>query len=219
VADLVARAARNTPDLAAVVDVTSGTTLTWAQFDAAVSAEASRLREAGAGAGERVLVRLGNGAGFCVSVLGALRAGAVSVPFGPVAVARELEIVLDDCRPAVVVAAEGDEAAQRCGPPRGAALLPPPDLRPGAATPAVDAVGGGEDLALLIYTSGTTGRPRGVQLSHRCSRWTGCCCRSPSSTCSASRPGSCRSAGRAPRSCSPSASTRRTSPTCSCGSA
>jgi long-chain acyl-CoA synthetase len=165
-ADLVARAARSTPELAAIVDVTSDITLTWAQFDAAVSAEATRLREAGAVVGDRVLVRLGNGAAFCVSVLGALRAGAVSVPFGPVAVARELEIVLDDCRPAVIVAAEGDDAAQRCGPPRGAVLLPPPDLRPEDAA-VVEPVGGGEDLALLIYTSGTTGRPRGVQLSHR----------------------------------------------------
>jgi long-chain acyl-CoA synthetase len=166
-ADLVARAAHRTPDQAAIVDVTSDITLTWAQFDAAVSAEATRLRAAGAGAGERVLVRLGNGAAFCVSVLGAVRAGAVSVPFGPVAVARELEIVLEDCRPAVVVAAEGDEAAQSDGLQRGATLLPPPDLRPGADTPVVEAVGGGEDIALLIYTSGTTGRPRGVQLSHR----------------------------------------------------
>src|SRR5688572_11034247 len=64
-ADLVARAAHRTPDQAAIVDVTSDITLTWAQFDAAVSAEATRLRAAGAGAGERVLVRLGNGAAFC----------------------------------------------------------------------------------------------------------------------------------------------------------
>jgi long-chain acyl-CoA synthetase len=232
VADLVARAARRTPDAAAIVDVTSGTTLSWAQFDAAVSAEADRLREAGAGAGERVLVRLGNGAAFCVSVLGAVRAGAVSVPFGPVAVARELEIVLDDCRPAIVVAAEGDDAAHRCGPPRGAALLPPPDLHAAAA---VDAVGGGEDIALLIYTSGTTGRPRGVQLSHRAvlaNREQTAALR-PAPVLPVDRillsiplfhvfglgAGLLRSAGRVPRSCSPSASTRPTSPTCSCASA
>jgi long-chain acyl-CoA synthetase len=170
VAELVARAVRRTPDHAAIVDVTSGTTLTWAQFDAAAGAEAARLREAGAGPGERVLVRLGNGAAFCVSVLGALRAGAVVVPFGPVAVVRELEIVLDDCTPAVVVAAGDDEAAQSCAAARGTALLPPPDpadpsdLHPAPAPPPH---GGGEDVALLIYTSGTTGRPRGVQLSHR----------------------------------------------------
>jgi long-chain acyl-CoA synthetase len=167
VADLVARAAHRTPDQAAIIDVTSGTTLTWAEFDAAVSAEAARLQAAGATPGERVLVRLGNGAAFCVAVLGALRAGALSVPFGPVAVARELEIVLGDCRPAVIVAAEGDDAAQRWGPPHGAALLPPPDLPPDEAVPVVEPSGGGEDIALLVYTSGTTGRPRGVQLSHR----------------------------------------------------
>jgi long-chain acyl-CoA synthetase len=167
VADLVARAALRTPDQAAIIDVTSDVTLTWAEFDAAVSAEAARLEAAGAAPGERVLVRLGNGAAFCVAVLGALRAGAVAVPFGPVAVARELEIVLDDCGPAVIVAAEGDDAAHRCGPRHGTALLPPPDLPAGPGSPVVESRGGGEDIALLIYTSGTTGRPRGVQLSHR----------------------------------------------------
>jgi long-chain acyl-CoA synthetase len=167
VADLVARAARRTPDQAAIIDVTSDITLTWAEFDAAVSAEAARLHAAGATPGERVLVRLGNSAAFCVAVLGALRAGAVSVPFGPVAVARELEIVLDDCRPAVIVAAESDDAAHHCGPPRGVSMLAPPDLPPDPGSPSLQARGGGEDIALLIYTSGTTGRPRGVQLSHR----------------------------------------------------
>jgi long-chain acyl-CoA synthetase len=167
VADLVARAARRTPGEAAIVDVTSDITLTWAEFDAAVSAEAARLEAAGATPGERVLVRLGNGAAFCVTVLGALRAGAVAVPFGPVAVARELAIVLEDCSPAVIVAADGDDAAKRCSPPRGTALLLPPDLPPDQGTPAVESRGGGEDIALLIYTSGTTGRPRGVRLSHR----------------------------------------------------
>jgi long-chain acyl-CoA synthetase len=167
VSDLVARAAHRSPDQTAIVDVTSGISLTWADFDAVVNAEAARLREAGAGVGDRVLVRLGNGAAFCASVLGAMRAGAVCVPLGPVGVVRELEIVLDDCGPTVIVAAEGDDAARSCGPGRGAALLPPPDLRADPAAPAVEAVGGDEDIALLIYTSGTTGRPRGVQLSHR----------------------------------------------------
>jgi long-chain acyl-CoA synthetase len=167
-AELVTRAARRTPDQPAIVDVTSGTTLTWAEFDAAAAAEAARLEAAGAAPGERVLVRLGNGAGFCVTVLGALRAGAIVVPSGPLAVVRELEVVVEDCRPAVIVAAEGDDAVRRCGAARGAALLPPPDLAPDpAARAGAPPRGGGEDIALLIYTSGTTGRPRGVQLSHR----------------------------------------------------
>ena len=137
VADLVARAAARTPDDPAIVDVTSGFTLSWAELDAAVSAEAQRLAREGAGPGDRVVVRLANGAGFCITVLGALRAGAIAVPTGPVAVARELEIILADCSPAVMVAAEGDDVAARCGSSAGTRLLPPPDpaARPSGPVP------------------------------------------------------------------------------------
>jgi long-chain acyl-CoA synthetase len=167
VADLVTAAAQRTPEQQAIVDVTGGITLTWAEFDAAVSAEAVRLTDAGVSAGDRVLVRLGNGAPFCISVLGALRAGAVAVPFGPVAVARELEIVLADCTPAAVVAPEGDEVTARCAEAVGARVLPPPDSAARTDGLVPDQGQGGEEIALLIYTSGTTGSPRGVRLSHR----------------------------------------------------
>jgi long-chain acyl-CoA synthetase len=167
VADLVAAAARRTPDHAAIVDVTSEITLSWAEFDAAVSAEAGRLAQAGVAIGDRVLVRLGNGVAFCVAVFGALRAGASVVPVGPISVARELEIVLDDCTPTVIVAAEGDDTARRCAAERGTAVLPPPDPASRAAGPVAGQGAGGEEIALLIYTSGTTGSPRGVRLSHR----------------------------------------------------
>ncbi|HYH30174.1 MAG TPA: AMP-binding protein [Pseudonocardia sp.] len=167
VADLVAAAADRTPDQAAIIDVTRGITLTWAELDATVSAEALRLREAGVAPGVRVLVRLGNGAAFCVAVLGALRAGATVVPFGPVGVERELEIVLDDCEPAVIVTAEGDDAARHSATGRGTPLLSPPDLAARAERSVEGRGAGGEEIALLIYTSGTTGRPRGVCLSHR----------------------------------------------------
>ncbi len=139
-------------------------------LDAAVDGEAARLRAAGARAGERVVVRLPGGAAFCVAVLGALRAGAVAVPYGPVAVRRELDIVFGDCRPAVVVAAEGDDAAVQSAAAVGATVIgTPATAAPSgpASEPGVDAGGDPDDIALLIYTSGTTGTPRGVCLSHR----------------------------------------------------
>lgn len=167
VADLVARAAVRVPDQAAIVDVSSKNTMTWFELDSAVSAEAARLLTAGVSTGDRVVVRLPNGAPFCVAVLGAMRAGAVAVPHGPIAVPRELEIVFADCRPAVVVAAEGDEAATVAAAAVGASVITPPDVtaRRTEALPGLS--GGGEDIALLVYTSGTTGVPRGVRLSHR----------------------------------------------------
>ena len=170
VAELVSRAAARVPEHPAIVDVTSGNTLTWAALDAAVDAEAARLRAAGVAAGDRVVIRLANSATFCVALLGALRADAIAVPYGPIAVLRELRIVFADCTPAAVVAAEGDQAAVDAASATGSTVLGPPDLGAagaGAAEEAPTITAGGEDIALLIYTSGTTGSPRGVQLSHR----------------------------------------------------
>lgn len=167
-ADLVDVAAARAPDRPAIVDATGGTTLTWADLDALASVEGDRLRAAGVAGGDRVVVRLPNGAAFCVALFGALRVGAVVVPSGPVAVLRELEVVLGDCRPSVVVAAEADTAAGTAAARTGATLLGPPGVagadRSGTR---VAVAGGGEDVALLVYTSGTTGSPRGVRLSHR----------------------------------------------------
>src|SRR5205823_2624053 len=115
--------------------------------------------------GDRVVVRLGGGTAFCVAVLGALRAGAVVVPHGPIAVARELDAVFADCRPTLVVAADGDDTARACAATVDAAVVAPPDLA--ARAPGRHGVGAGEDIALLVYASGTTGAPRGILLSHR----------------------------------------------------
>jgi long-chain acyl-CoA synthetase len=165
VADLVVANAARVPDQPAIVDVTSANTVTWAQLDEAVSAEADRVSGAGVGTGDRVVVRLAGGAAFCVAVLGALRAGAVVVPHGSVAVERELEVVFTDCHPKLVIAADGDDAARRRAAAVDAAVIGPPDLT--ARAPGRAGVGGGEDIALLVYASGTTGMPRGILLSHR----------------------------------------------------
>jgi long-chain acyl-CoA synthetase len=101
-------------------------------------------------------------------VLGAVRADAVAVPIGPIAVPRELDIVFADCRPKIVVAAPEDVDAATCAATAGAALIGPADVSTRVADAgSVTHRGGSEDIALLVYTSGTTGVPRGVRLSHR----------------------------------------------------
>lgn len=186
VADLVAAAAGRGPDHPALLEPAKGLVLSWAGLDAATDAEADRLAAAGVGVGDRVLVRLGHGARFCVALFGALRVGAIAVPVGTHSTGRELAAIVTDCRPSVLVAEPGDTAVAAAvsagGPAEGARLLAPPDpasAGSGAAAGSAEtgsaevatgrrtAVGGGEDIAVLGYTSGTTGTPRGVRLSHR----------------------------------------------------
>jgi long-chain acyl-CoA synthetase len=162
-ADLVAAAAARHPDHPALVDAAARDTeaavgtLTWAELDAAVSAEAGRLAAHGVAAGDRVAVRSRSGGLLAVAVLGALREGAVAVPLPPgddgagdVAAA-----IVAHSAPTVLVDAAPDP--RRWAVP----VLGPPDLAARGAS--IPAAGGGEDLALLLYTSAS----RGVCLSHR----------------------------------------------------
>jgi long-chain acyl-CoA synthetase len=169
VADLVTAAARRGPDHPALREPAGGLTLTWSELDAAVTTEAARLVGEAVRPGDRVLIRLGHGARFCVTLFGALRAGAVAVPVGTQSPERELDIIVADCQPTVLVAEPGDSAvAATAGTAR---VIAPPEVESGssggAETVGGGSAGGGEDIAVLGYTSGTTGRPRGVRLSHR----------------------------------------------------
>ncbi|HEX3649456.1 MAG TPA: AMP-binding protein [Pseudonocardiaceae bacterium] len=161
VADLVAAAARAGGDRPALVDATSGVTLTWAEVDAEVNQRAERLAEAGMHPGDRVAVRLPTGIPYCLAVFGVLRAGGVLVPLSTDLPPAGLVDLLADCQATVVV---GDPVA---GVEVTTMLAPDGTGNRTAGAPAVAPAGGGEDLAVLCYTSGTSGRQRGVLLSHR----------------------------------------------------
>ena len=93
-ADLIEQAAARHADHPALIDTATGAALTWAGFDAAVSAEARRLAAAGGVAGDRVVIHCG-GPALAVAVAGAMRAGAVAVPVAP----GEVAAVAARCAP------------------------------------------------------------------------------------------------------------------------
>ena len=152
-----------------------GERMSYAQLDAAVGRVAGGLLAAGLRPGDRLAILLGNDFEFVLAVLGAARAGLISVPLNTRQRRPEIEFVLNQCGAAGIVYA-GEHAANL---PAAADV---PSLRsvfvvgegPGRpfaaladAAPAADLPDVAEDSPFcLLYTSGTTGRPKGAVLTH-----------------------------------------------------
>ena len=113
---------------------------------------------------------LGNSDLACVLTLALQMAGCQHVPLNPLYTARELDFILRDAQPALLIA---DEASSALAAPLAAAqgirLLDGAAARawtiPSDETPAAAPAGDADAPALLQYTGGTTGQPKGVILS------------------------------------------------------
>ena len=124
--------------------------------------------------GERVAIILPNSIEICVATYAAHAARAQVVPLNPIYTGRELEAILRDAAPAVLICDATREE-----------LLAPLASRLGIAVTLSVRIGDGqmtqwkranvalpaplpaaEDLAFVQYTGGTTGRSKGVNLAH-----------------------------------------------------
>jgi long-chain acyl-CoA synthetase len=173
IADLVRRAAQDSPDKTALVYRREA--ITWADLDARVDAAARGLRALGLAAGDRVALALPNTPEFVAGYFGALRADLVALPANPGYAPPELRYLLTDSGARVLIgtgAALAGTADVDTVEHRFAVGADPDGARPFADLPVADGEParpgrGGEDLAVLLYTSGTSGRPKGAMLSHR----------------------------------------------------
>ena len=146
--------------------------LDYGEYISCVAGFARELRGLGV-RGERVATLLGNSIEACVAAYGALAAGAQHVPLNPLYSARELEFMLRDAAPRVLIA---DAALEATVAPLAAAAGIAHVIVVGQGRRLLDAwraqgvaladLPGREDLALLQYTGGTSGRAKGVNLTH-----------------------------------------------------
>ena len=160
------------PGSVALIDH-DGAVLTYGALDGALADCARAMRDSGVQGGDRVVVVAENSALLVVAFLAAMRLRAWCVPVNARITGAELDAILADAGPRLVLftAEASDEArahAARLGAVPGApvlgralTLLAEPGAR---AEPLRDTPG--QQVAALVYTSGSTGTPKGVMLSH-----------------------------------------------------
>ncbi len=121
-----------------------GHALTRGELRCAAGRVAAGLRSEGVQPGDRVALLIGNSVDFVVAALGCLWSGAAFVPLAITDPQARRAQIVDDCRPALIIDADGLRALSATNEP-----TPPPVTGP---------------VSYVIYTSGTTGKPKGVQI-------------------------------------------------------
>ncbi|WP_188195227.1 acyl-CoA synthetase [Nonomuraea sp. SYSU D8015] len=164
-----ARRALMTPDRTAFVF--GARSLTYAEVHERANRLASRLRDSGVRAGDRVAYLGPNHTAFAETMFAAHALGAIFVPLNFRLATPEIDYMLGHCGAKVLIYAPQCAGVVDALPDRSApdAIVALEDyeswLAGGDPTP-IDVPVALEDLALILYTSGTTGRPKGATLSH-----------------------------------------------------
>ncbi|MEU6414408.1 long-chain fatty acid--CoA ligase [Microbispora sp. NPDC046933] len=171
-----ARRAQMSPDRTAFVH--ADRPVSYAEVHERTTRLASRLREAGVRAGDRVAYLGPNHVAFAETMFATHVIGGIFVPLNFRLAVPEIAYMLEHSGASVLVYAPECAAVVRGlpdlpGPRTVVALESPVEgerhyetwLSQGDPTP-IDTPVALDDIALILYTSGTTGRPKGAMLSH-----------------------------------------------------
>ena len=178
--DWIAHFARRTPHKVAAVDLSTERRFTYAEFDARISRLASHLREElKVARGDRVAVLALNTTDTLEIQFACGRLGAVFVPLNTRLTVPELQFIVGDCAPKVMVhdtdlAETALAVARLCN--TASTLSSGPNGSYEAAIASAKPLAGSEELTLddtstIMYTSGTTGLPKGAIITHGMTFW------------------------------------------------
>ncbi|ALG09253.1 non-ribosomal peptide synthetase [Kibdelosporangium phytohabitans] len=154
--DMIEAQVRRTPAGEALVF--GDTVVTYAELNAAANRLAHHLVSLGAGPEKLVAIAFPRSVELLVAWLAVLKTGAAYLPVDPGYPAERIAFMLDDARPAVVLAQADSHIPN-------AISVDPQDI---AALPTTDPVRDSSPRhpAYVIYTSGSTGTPKGVVVTH-----------------------------------------------------
>ncbi|HEX8222568.1 MAG TPA: AMP-binding protein [Allosphingosinicella sp.] len=163
--DLIGRRAELTPACVALEEVATGRILTYAALEARAARTAGLFAAQGVGDGDRVAILSRNRIAFFEALFACARLGAILVPLNWRMPPAELDPLIADSAPRLLLHGGEDRAAVRrlAAPPAALDLDDGYDARVDAAAPAPRRSRWAADgIWYLLYTSGTTGRPKGV---------------------------------------------------------
>jgi len=141
----------------------------YGELESRAEKSAALLQKMGVRPGDRVALYTASKLPFLMAHLGALFAGAVSVPLNPRFTREEMRYFLTDSEARVaVVGAEQQALVEALQPELPALQAVMPDAALWNAPPGrfQEHVVTAEDSCLMIYSSGTTGWPKGVVHTH-----------------------------------------------------
>lgn len=181
--DWIDHHAANRPGNEAIRDLGSNRSFTYAEFDRRVDAMAAYMESLGIGRGDRVAVLAHNGVEFFDVQFACARTGVICVLLNWRLTVPELEYILTDSSPALLIhdiefAEAAAELQQRCS--IGELL----QIDGGTVDSDYEQTLAGfdgqsgtraslthDDVITIMYTSGTTGLPKGAMITHGMNFW------------------------------------------------